>query len=905
MELDPQVKHGQLSNGLTYYIRENRKPEKRAELHLVVNAGSILESDAQVGLAHFVEHMAFNGTRKYKKQELLDLLESFGMRLGPDLNAYTSFDETVYMIQIPTDSLELLRTGLDVLHEWSKNLAFEPEEIDKERGVIIEEWRLGRGADARMRDKELPVILHNSRYAERLPIGKVENLERFPHSVLKDFYYDWYRPDLMAIVAVGDFEAEQIESWIKEIFQDLESPANAPKRENFPVPDHEETLFSIVTDPEASYEYLSLLFKRPSEPEKNTADFRRHLLQSLFTQMMNQRLQELTRQANPPFIFGSVNAGSFVRTKDVTVLSAMVKDGEYLLALKTILTEIERARKFGFTPGELERQKQEMLRYYEQKFKERTKTESRLFAKAYVRNYLSGDPAIGIEKEYELIKSMLPGIRVEEVISEIPDLLPKKNLVVSIRGPEDRKDKIPTPAELTRVIDQVAKADIVPYQDKTLDEPLLPQKLQPGKILEEESDPKTGITRLKLSNNVTVFFKPTLFKNDQILMSAISPGGSSLAADSVYYDALFSASFVSQSGLGKFGPIELENKLAGKIVRVTPRLGSLYEGFRGSAAPQDLETLFQMVYLYFTNPRMDTAVVKSNLLRMADFIAKKSRSPEAVFDDSLRVTITDHHPRKKPLTREALSTIKSEEALAFYKDRFKDASDFTFFFVGNFDADSLKEFCQKYLANLPAIRRVETWKDEGVHFPARPLQKIIRRGLEQKSYVHIEYAGDFEWNIRNRIHIQALADVLQLKLREALREDAGGTYSVSASANLKHYPGGTYRLTIDFGCSPNRVEELTKIVYQQIDSLKTAPLKELYIEKYKEKARRSFEKNLKKNKYWLANLQEAFWHQEPFETIMEGPLPYLDEITPDQIHKLAKLYLRPEREIKLVLLPEN
>ncbi|MCF7802063.1 MAG: insulinase family protein, partial [Candidatus Marinimicrobia bacterium] len=590
LPIDSDVRTGVLPNGLQYYIRYNPKPEHRAELRLAVNAGSILENDDQQGLAHFVEHMSFNGTEHFQKSELVDYLESIGMRFGPDLNAYTSFDETVYMLQVPTDSSEELKTAFQILEDWGHLLSFNDEEIDKERGVIIEEWRLGRGAEQRMRDEQFPIILKDSRYAQRLPIGKKEILDTFPYETLRRFYKDWYRPDLMAVVAVGDFDMDAIEGLIQSHFGNLTNPKNERGREFYPVPDHEETLFAIATDKEATRNQLTVYYMQDVKPEETIGHYRERLMGSLYNAMFNDRLNELAKQPDAPFLYGYSGQGRFVRTKEVYLLSAGVADNGITNGLEALLREAKRVHDYGFTQSELERQKKTMLRRMEQAYNERDKTESRNLAREYVSHFLNGEPIPGIEYEYTITQKLLPTITLDDVNHLADEWITTHNRVITVNAPEKEGVSVPTDKELTTVLEAVSREKVEPYAEAVNAEPLLAQEPAPGKVVSEATHADVGIVEWTLSNGVKVILKPTDFKNDEVRFTAFSPGGTSLVPDSLYIAAETTADLMFESGLGNFDRISLDKKLAGQVVNVRPWLEELEEGLNGSASPADLET---------------------------------------------------------------------------------------------------------------------------------------------------------------------------------------------------------------------------------------------------------------------------------------------------------------------------
>ncbi len=657
MPVDEAVRTGRLDNGLRYYVRANPKPESRAELRLLVDVGSIVEDDTQLGLAHFTEHMAFNGTRRFARHELVDYLEGIGMRFGPDLNAYTGFDETVYMLQVPTDDPKILERGFEILEDWAGGVAFEDAEIDKERGVVIEEWRGRRGASARVQDQQFPVLFKGSRYAERIPIGTVKVLEGFPHSEITRFYRDWYRPDLQAIVAVGDFDAAKVEQTIRERFSGLKAPSSPRDRIVPDVPDHDEALFSIVTDPELTRTRVSIAFKRDPEPDVTVADYRRVLVESLFFAMLDGRLAERGQEAAPPFLDASASGGSFVRSKDVNMLSASVEEGGLDRGLEALLVEAERARRHGFLASELEREKTGLLRGYEQAWAERDKTDSRAYASEYVGNFLEDEPIPGIAFEVEVARRYVPGIALQEVNRLAETFLQKNNRVILVAGPEAADTPKPTEAQLLSTFERVAALDVPAWEDKVGVGPLLAAELQPVEIVERKQREDLGTTEWRLANGVHVILKPTDFKNDQVMFVAYSRGGHSLVEDKDWVPAITADAVTALGGVGNFGLIELQKALAGKVVQVTPSIGELTEGFSGGSSPQDLETLFQLVYLYATQPRKDAEAFDSYRVRMKGIVEKREARPETVYDDRVNEIVTQNHPRRRPFTTALLSEL--------------------------------------------------------------------------------------------------------------------------------------------------------------------------------------------------------------------------------------------------------
>jgi zinc protease len=902
--VDSTITKGTFDNGLTYYIKENKKPEKRALLWLVVNAGSVLEDEDQQGLAHFVEHMAFNGTKNFGKNEIIDYMESIGMQFGPEVNAYTSFDETVYMLEVPTDSSEYIEKGFQILEDWAHQISFDPEEIEKERGVIIEEWRLGRDAGTRMLDKQLPVIFKDSKYAERLPIGKKEIIENFDRPTLLRFYKDWYRPDLMAIIAVGDFDRNFIGNLIKQHFAEIPLIADPRKKSPVAVPDHDKTLFAIATDPEATRTTVELMYESDPLPQNRITDYRRMLIERLYSRILNFRLYELLNQAEPPFIVAYAGKTSIVRSKDIYELAAAVKENVVEKGISALLTEANRIRQNGVTQSELDRTKNELVRQYEQYYKERDKSNSEQFASEFQRNFLEGEPIPGISYEFRLAQEVIPGISIDEVNNIANTLMPNKNRVVLINAPEQARSVLPDEDQLTALLKQIDEQKVEAYVDEVSEKPLISKMPEPSKIKKEKKYPDTGIIEWRLSNGIRVILKPTDFKNDEIKFQGFSMGGTSLISDKDYYSAWAASNIVSLSGIGDFDLNSLNKKLTGKVVSVFPYIDELSEGVIGDASPDDMETMFQLIYLYMTSPRKDSIAFKSYLTRMKAYIENRSADPENAFYDTLMVTLAQHHPRRKPLSTAMLDQINFDATYDSYRERFADAEDFTFIFVGNFTPEKIKPFVTTYLGGLPVTKRTETWKDIGIHYPKGIIEKEVIKGIEPKSEVSMNFTGDAEWTRENNYILQSLGSVLDIKLREILREDKSGTYDVNVSSVLNQLPKQDYKISITFGCDPSRVEELTNTVFQVIDSLKQFGPAEIYITKVKEAQLRSYETNMKENTFWLRALQNYYFNGQDPSLILKYP-ELVSTLTSERIQMAVNRYLKKDNYVQVVLFPEG
>lgn len=902
---DKDITIGKLDNGLKYYIKKNKKPENRAELMLVIKAGAILEDDDQDGLAHFCEHMAFNGTKNFPKQDLVNFLESTGIRFGADLNAFTSWDETVYMLTLPTDDTKLLNQGFQVLEDWAHNVLFEEKDIDEERGVILEEWRLGKGADDRVQKKHAPIRFYNSKYAVRDVIGDTNVILRADYDALRRFYRDWYRPDLMAVIAIGDFDKNDIENKIKDHFGKLKNPQNPRPREKFNLGNHEDILFSIASDKELSFPNIQFISKLPGRETGTYEDYRLNILSDLFTTMLNKRMMEIIRKPNTPLnMFAVSYEGEDVGNARAFTLFAGIKTEKINEAFETMMTELFRIKKFGFTKTEFERAKNEIIRNYEKMLNEKDKTESKNFAFEYLRNFTNGESIPGIEFENELLKLFLPDITIDEVNNLAVNYIKKNNSVVLLSANEKEEISLPKDFELIAAYDRISNSEITPYIDETPTSDLFNKKLEEGKIVSKKEIKEIGVTEWKLSNGVTVVLKPTNFKNDEILLSSISPGGTSLSSDDDFISAKSASSVVNKSGIGNFDKNQLEKYLSDKIVRVYSTIEPLSEGLRGSSSTKDLEIMFQLIYLYFTDFRIDSEALQRYIEDIKTSIDNSKNSPRDLFFDSLRYALANYHFRAKPWDESMINEIQMMKMYNFFEDRFKDASDFTFFFVGSFTLDNLKPYILKYIANLPSINRTENWKDLNIRPPKGITNKSFKKGIEKQSYVYFSIYNDFNWKLEEKYLLEAATEILNIKLREALREEKGGVYGVSAYSQTELYPKQRYSVNIFFGCNPDRVDELVEEIHNQIKDMTTKPVDPIYLTKIKEIAKRETETDLKDNNFWLRNLLNFYWYKDDPKQI-PNRAKFFSKLTVQNILMASKIYFLSPNQFKYILYPEN
>lgn len=905
LSVAPDIKIGKLSNGLTYYIRKNEEPKNRAELRLAVKAGSILETDKQTGLAHFTEHMAFNGTKNFEKQELVNFLEKSGVTFGADLNASTSFDETVYMLQLPTDSPAVFKKGFQVLEDWAHNVSFDNAEIDKERGVVIEEWRSGQGSDERIRAKTFPVLLKGSQYAVRLPIGTKSNLDTFKYETVKQFYKDWYRPDLEAVVVVGDVDVNQVEQLIKDHFSAIPKPVNPKPRVKYGIPAGKETQTLIVNDPEQRYNVVTIYYKQPSIEEAQTdVEYRESIIRELFNAMMSSRLMEIAQKPNAPFLGASSGYGKLIGDKDALTLAAYAKDGSGITkATEALLEENERVRQNGFTQGELDRAKAAALAAMENLYNERNKTESSQLAEELIRNFITKEPIPGIEKEYEMYKQYMPGIKLQEVNNLISQWIKPTDRAIIVTAPESEKAKLPTEAQMLALVNK-QQGKITAYEDKVMKGDLLAKQPAAGKIVDEKKINEIGVTQLTLSNGVKVVLKPTTFKNNQVLISAISKGGASLYSDSDYLSASNATTVTLYGGVGNYDIMSLQKELAARQVSIAPFIGQYSEGISGTSTPKDLATAFQLINGYFTEPRKDTSMFQVLKQQLIASLANKGKDPSAVFADSANYIMSSYNPRRRPLTTDRVSEIKLNKAFSIYQDRFSDASDFIFTFVGNFSVDSIKPYIEKYIASLPATDRKESWKDVGIRFPTGVVNKVIKKGQESKSTVRISFTGTTQYSDLESTQLDQLAKVLEIRLREILREDQGGVYSVGVGANINREPINSYSVSISFGCAPENVDKLSGLVMEEIKNMKANGGTQTNVDKVVAEDTRSLETSVKENSYWLYNLQDKYYYNEDPTTILQDAA-MVKKLTVARTKELANKYLNTDNEVKLVLMPEG
>ena len=903
---DPAVKTGTMPNGLTYYIRSNGRPANRVSLRLAVKAGSLDEADDQQGLAHMLEHMAFNGSAHFKPGELISYFESTGARLGPHVNAYTGFEETVYMLDLPTDKPEVVDRGLDAMTDFAGGLTLDPAEIDKERGVVIEEWRGGLGAQSRVRDRQIPILYYHSRYAERIPIGKPDIIRNFPPARLRQFYETYYRPERMAIIVVGDVDADATLKQVEAKFGAIKprpGPPPAPRVDEVPL--QKDLLVSVVTDPELTRSSVSIIRKRPREKERTVGDYRRDLVQRLFEQMLNERFDELVRRPDAKFLGAGVYDGTLSPDVETVTLGANAQSGHLIESMTAAAIEAKRARQYGFGAGELDRARKWMTAFYERAYSERDKTESASFAQEYLSHFLEGEPSPGIAYEYRLAQQELPGISADETSAVARKDFVDDGRVVLVTAPQKPEVSAPSEEQVRAALAGVDALAVTPWNDTTSTRPLLEKRPEPAAVTGTRTIDPVGVTVVTFANGVEAWLKPTDFKNDQILFSMYSKGGLSLAPPDDLPEATFATSLVNLSGAAGLSAVDLQKMLAGKLASAGPSIATSTEAFTGSAAPADLETALQLLYAKFTQPGNDPEAFDLLKKQLAAAVVNRLDNPDAVFGDKIDQVNTSNHYTSKPLTVERVNALDRSKMAAFYHERFANAANFTFFMVGSFKVADAVPLLARYVGSLPSTKTATaSFKDMAIHFPSTVQKAEVDKGTEPRAQTVISFFADPPPDPMEQERANAAADVLEISLRDILREQLGQTYTVSADLAQELPQRGDGHMEIGFGAAPENIDAMTERVFAEVRRMQTEGPSEDLVNRAKETARRNYETALKQNGYWLARLQtEHLFGQDP--TLVLNRLDRINALTPASIQQAFQKYFPMDRYTIVTLKPEK
>lgn len=905
---DQNVRRGKLENGLTYYIRHNEKPAQRANFYIAQKVGSILEEEDQRGLAHFLEHMAFNGTANFPGKSLLNYMEHNGVKFGENVNAYTSIEQTVYMLtNVPTTNMNLVDSCILILHDWSSFISLEGEEIDKERGVIMEEKRTRNDAQQRMWEKMLPDIYPNSPYGHRMPIGTDEVIMGFDHEALRAYYHKWYRPDLQGIIIIGDVDVNEVENHLKAIFEDIPAPINPTERTRFEVADNTEPIVSICTDREETNYGVSVYYKHDIVPFEERNDIQYWLkgyIDQLVAMMYNNRMEELTQKANPPFIFGYGYYGTFFvsDTKDAWTSMAYAKDKDGIdEALTALVTENKRMQQYGFTASEFERAKADLMKHIENQYDERDKQETARLFNPILAHFLTNEPLMGIENEYMLLSQILPNLPVEAINQYVPELIREDNIVITLTAPEKEGEKLPSKAELIEMLDNAKEIEVEPYVETVSNEPLIATLPVKGSIESKKHDDIFDATVLILKNGVKVIYKPTTFKDDEILMSAYSFGGYSVMDQSDPYTLQEINALATLGGVGNFSAIDLPKVLAGKRASVYPSIGMMTEGMNGNCSARDLETMLQLTYLYFTSPRSDEEAFQSYITRAKAMVANAESDPMTAFRDNLMFAMYDNHPLVKRMKAEEYDKVDYAKAMKLYADRFKDANNFVFTFVGNIDPETFEPLIEQYIGALKTKKNDETWTANVPSITEKDITSHYTKAMENpKVTCYTIYSGDMQYTRKNQLTMQALNDVMDIVYTEKIREDEGGTYGVGVQGNLSLRPKETFMFLIGFDTNKEMYEKLMGIAIAELQNVANNGPREQDLKKVKEFLVKKHSEDMENNRYWMSCIQSV---ERDNINPMKDYNDIINSITADDVANMAKAVLKGYKK-EVVQIPE-
>ena len=905
LPVDSKVKIGKLPNGLTYYIQANKKPENRATFFLAVDAGSVLETPNQVGLAHFSEHMGFNGTKQFPGNTMIDELEKKGIIFGRGINAWTSFDETCYYVTLPTDDNSLFDMGLKILDGWAFGMLFTGSEIDKERGVIIEELRTGLGASERLRNKTWPIILKGSPYAERLPIGTLENLQKFTYNDIRSFYKSWYRPDNMAIIVVGDFDPVKMEEMVVDFFTMNNQPVTALNRPKHHIPDNKEPLIAIATDPEASSTSVSLNFKQPKKQYKTYGDFRTQMLDELFYMMLNARFDELSEKKDCPFLgAGSYYSSFFSKTNEAFTVASSAKENQGMASLELMLKELRRVQQHGFLQSELDRIKSEYLSGTEKTAKEADKKESPRICSYYANHFIDETPIYGDSLNHVFCSYFMDGIQLEEINALRNKLITNENIALTFTLQEKKGVKVPTEKEIAALIQKMMKSEQTPYKDTQSGAPFLAKTPSGGKIVSNTHHAEFDYTEIKLSNGATVILKKTDFKNDEIQMRAFSPGGACLYPESKYVNVFHSSSFINSCGIGNYSQADLQKFMMGKNFSLGSSIAMYSENLNGNSVPKDFEYFLQYLYMMFETPRKDKEIFERNITNMESQLNMVANNPDYQFN---KFSAEQQYPQSKfsgYMTLNDLKVMNLDEMFKIYRERFNNAGDFTFVFVGNIDESKHIPLIEKYIGGISSTGKKDAIKNVSTPLAKGLVDKALYMGLADKTKMKFKTELPYEWSVKNNLLINILNNIIDIKMTENVREKMGGTYGVSARVDYSKIPTQEIGLNISLGCQPERIEEITAEIWRTVKELMTDGPTETDLNKAKEQIMREKEDNMKENRTWMSYLSNLYGPNQTPITSLETLKNNLEGITATDLKNIAK-YLKHDEHVRTVLMPES
>ena len=908
--IDPKVRYGKLDNGLTYYIRHNEKPKERAEFYIAQNVGAILENDDQNGLAHFLEHMAFNGTKNFPGKLIIEYFESIGVKFGANINAYTSLDETVYNLSnVPTIREGIVDSALLVLHDWSGFISLHGEEIDAERGVIREEWRTGAGPERRMWKAANYLKYPDSQYAKRDVIGDTAVINNFDHETLRAFYRKWYRPDLQAIVVVGDIDVDQIEAKIKTMFADIPAKENAGERPIYPIHDNVEPIISVVKDKEARYTHIELEYKHdviPDDVKKSIAGYMFGVMNEIISTAMIERFVEITKQADAPFVNGNAYYGKLVKSKDAFNLTAIPKEGREAEGLKALLLEAEKIKRFGLTNSEIERAKTYFLKSLENSYNDRDNQSNRDLVQKYVRHFLDGGVIPGIEWEFENSQALTPFLTAETVNTVLKNYITDENLIISFMAPDKTTVLIPSEEEILQILAEVKAIELTAKEEEDLNRPIVKKVPKAGRIVKSSYDEVLETTQWELSNGMKVIFKKTDFKNDEILMSAFSEGGlSKIKNTEDLISGYLAAPVVANNGLGEFSAVEMRKILMSKLASVSTRITDFYEEFSGVSSVNDFETMLQLVYLFYTAPRKDDNAYEAfvNMYRAA--LVNKENDPRQTFSDSVTLTLDNRHPRSIVLNSQTLEKLDQDKALEIFKDRFALPGDFTFIFTGNIDVENeaVKQTILTYLGGLKSKKKKESFVDNNIRKPEGIVDNYFTRSMEiDKASNFIIYSGAMPFNMQNIVTMTAIGNILNIRYLESIREKEGGSYGVRVRNLLRNKPIEDAALTIQFDTDPEKQAYLMSIIHKEINDIVANGPRQDDLQKVKENMLKKHKEDLRENQWWLSTLTS--YYRDDLNYITDY-VQVVNNLTEDLVQAKLKELVDKKNVLEVVMMPEK
>ncbi|MEG2060484.1 MAG: insulinase family protein [Alistipes sp.] len=907
---DKDVRMGKLENGMTYYIRHNEKPKNQADFYILHDVGAIQENDAQQGLAHFLEHMAFNGTKNLPNKQLTEYLETVGVKFGANLNAGTSWDQTVYMMKdVPTVRKGIIDSALLILHDWSHFISLDGKEIDSERGVISEELRTRDGASWRSTMEMLKALGKGSKYEHRNLIGYLDGLKNFKHQELVDFYHQWYRSDYQAIVVVGDVDVDAVETHIKTLMSDIPVPAaDAAKKEAYIVPDNQEPIVSIYTDPEMQGSKIQIFVKRPALPkEYNNLVYGEmfNIMQNYMLVMETARLEEISMKPNAPFLGAGVSLGELgiMPTLNATTFIALTQDGKLAQGIEALYTEMEKARRFGYTQGEFERAQNDLLRRAERAYTNRNDRKNGEYVQVYMDSYQKNNPMPNAQDEWQLDSLLIKSLNVEAINALAQQIITPTNQVFVVTAPSKEGIVNPTEAEILAIRDKVTASELQAYEDNTVKEPLIAEgtTLKGSPVKKTTTDAQLGTTEWTLANGVKVVIKPTKYKADEIRLSATAKGGLSVLPNEQFYMGEMMPSINSMSGVGKFSTTDLKKQLSGKSVSVQPSVENYYSSMNGVCSPKDLESMLQLLYLNFTQPRFNENDYNTLIKMVRSQLDNVKSNPDYIAEEKFIDITYGHNFRRQMISPEIIDTFKFSELPAIYSKLYPGANSFNFVLVGNVDLETLKPLVEKYIGSIPTTKKAMTAVDDNAAPVKGNVVEDFTTPMQQpKVTVRYFFSGEMPYTLQNKVALTFLTQALSSRYLISVREEKGGTYGVHVDGSTAYVPRPTYDMTISFDTNEQMADELCEIIVKEIQTIATEGPKSEDIEKTREFLLKSWKNSLEQNSGWMHYISSKYGPKLDYIGQYEQ---VLKSLTNADVQALAKKILDDKNLVKGIMRP--